>query len=65
MTLILQKIIAITILLAMFMEHIATYTTRIPKMAEKMAEVVKSTISQKPVITNFSRTLKIPTKQQR
>ena len=42
MTLILQRIIAITILVATFMEHTATYTTRIPKMAEKMAQAVKS-----------------------
>ena len=45
-TLILQTIIAITILLATFMEHIATYTTRIPKMTEKMEQAVKSTITK-------------------
>ena len=44
MTLILQTIIAITILLATFMEHIATYTMRIQKMTEKIAQAVKSTI---------------------
>ena len=41
MTLILQTIIVITILLATFMKHIATYTMRIPKMAEKIAHAVK------------------------
>ena len=46
MTLILQTIIAITILLAMVMEHIVTYTMRIPKMAEKMAQAVKSMITK-------------------
>ena len=46
MTLILQTIITITILLTMFMEHIATYTMRIPKMAGKIAQAVKSTITK-------------------
>ena len=46
MTIILQTIIAMTILLAMVIEHIATYTMRIPKMAEKMAQAVKSMITK-------------------
>ena len=46
MTLILQMIIAITILLATFLEHVATCTTKIPKLAEKIAQVAKSTITK-------------------
>ena len=46
MTFILQTIIAITILFATFLEHIATYTMRIPKMARKMAQEIKSTITK-------------------
>ena len=46
MTLILQTIIMITTLLAMFMKHVVTYTMRIPKMAEKIAQVVKSMITR-------------------
>ena len=46
MTFILQTIIAIPILLAMLLEHIATYTTRIPKMARKMAQEIKSMMTK-------------------
>ena len=46
MTLILQTIIVITTLLATFMKHVATYTIRIPKMAEKIAQAVKSMITR-------------------
>ena len=46
MTLILQTVIAITIMIATFLEHIATYTTKIPKLAEKIAKVAKSTIAK-------------------
>ena len=46
MTLILQTVIAITIMRATFLEHIATYTTKIPKLAEKIAQAAKSTIAK-------------------
>ena len=46
MTLILQTVIAITIMIATFLEHIATYTMKIPKLAEKIAQAAKSTIKK-------------------
>ena len=46
MTLTLQAVITITIMLATFLEHIATYVSKIPTLAEKTAQAVKSTITK-------------------
>ena len=46
MTLTLQAVITITIMLATFLEHIAAYASKIPTLAEKTAQAVKSTITK-------------------
>ena len=46
MTFTLQAVITITIMLATFLEHIATYASKIPTLAEKTTQVVKSTITK-------------------
>ena len=46
MTLILQTVITITIMLATFLEHIVAGALKIPKLAEKIAQAVKSTITK-------------------
>ena len=46
MTFTLQAVITITIMLATFLEHIAPYSSKIPTLAEKTAQAVKSTITK-------------------
>ena len=46
MTLTLQTVITITIMLATFLEHIMAYARKIPKLAEKIAQAVKSMITK-------------------
>ena len=46
MTLILQTVITIAIMLATFLEHITACAMKIPKLAEKIAQAVKSTITK-------------------
>ena len=46
MTLTLQAVITITIMLATFLEHITEYASKIPTLAEKTAQAVKSTITK-------------------
>ena len=46
MTLILQTVITMTIMLATFLEHIAACAMKIPKLAEKIAQAVKSMITK-------------------
>ena len=46
MTLTLQTIITIIIMLATFLEHIMAYAKKIPKLAEKIAQAVKSMITK-------------------
>ena len=44
MTLILQTVVTINIMLATFLEHIAACAMKIPKLKEKIAQAVKSTL---------------------
>ena len=46
MTLILHTVITITIMLATFLEHITACAKKIPTLAEKIAQAVKSTITK-------------------
>ena len=46
MTFTLQAVITITIMLATFLEHIAAYASKIPTLAEKTVQAVKSTITK-------------------
>ena len=46
MTLILQTVITINIMLATFLEHIAAFAMKIPKLTEKIAQAVKSMITK-------------------
>ena len=46
MTFTLQAVITITIMLATFLEHIAAYARKIPTLAEKTAQAIKSTTTK-------------------
>ena len=46
MTYTLQAVITITIMLATFLEHMAAYASKIPTLAEKTAQAVRSMITK-------------------
>ena len=59
----LQTLITVIIMLITILEHITTYVKEIPKLAQKMAQVVKSTTT-KANHTELLQTSRITTSQQ-